>query len=271
MNRVRMNEVSNRTDVTITARSYHLNDCILFHGHDFYEFEYIVSGHGVHYVNNCCYEVKPGDFWGLGLNDYHRYENTDVELCNLILLYPRVSPEIKTLLRQQSFPLYGNIPENRRQHVESWFACVEETYRCDSPFREKRLTGAVLVLLSEYLTYACPAKETDHDQSAYRYVHAALQFIANHSHEAITLRDTAMAVNISAAYLSHIFTDYTGCHFTEYLNQLRVQNACNLLVEGQFSVTEIAYRTGFGSVSNLNRAFQRYQGTSPSLFRKKNT
>jgi AraC-like DNA-binding protein len=72
---------------------------------------------------------------------------------------------------------------------------------------------------------------------------------------------------ISEGHLSRIFHRATGLTFREYLTQVRVEHAKALLLRGSQSVTEIAYDSGFQSLSQFHRAFLKAHGTSPGKLR----
>ncbi len=270
MNYVHLNEYDIRNAVGVTVRSYRYDSGkTVMHCHNFLEFEYIVSGCGYHYVNDRKVEISPGDFWGIGTEDFHRYEVRDVEMRNLIVLPSRTTEDIRKLLEGQRFPMSGNVPPPKRKRVEELFGMVNESYGNPSPYSNPRLAGLTLALLTEYLEYAAEQPSIK-KAGAYRYIQSALQYITQNSHRSLTIQETADAVNLSVSYLSTIFYEYVGCHFPEYLSRIRLKNACLLLSETNFSVTEIAARTGFVCTSTMNRAFLRYQGVSPSEYRKQN-
>ncbi len=257
-------------NVGISSRSYRMNEYIWMHCHNFYEFEYIVSGHGTHTLNNKQYELQPGDFWGLGLEDFHRFDNCDVEMRNLIIILPYASEEFRKLLERTVFPIHGNIPPEKRETVEHLFSTIEHLFHSDSPYREPRMTAYALALITEYLEYGISGQSSIRDMKTYRYVQKALLFISEHYREPITLQNAAEAANVSPVYLSSVFPTYAGCSFTESLNRTRLTEACLLLQESSIPVLEIASRTGFGSVSTMNRVFQKYLEISPSEYRKIN-
>lgn len=71
---------------------------------------------------------------------------------------------------------------------------------------------------------------------------------------------------ISEAYLSTLFKAEVGSNFADYLEQIRIQEACRLLREGTL-VSEIAEKVGYNSVQSFRRAFKRVMGVSPSRYR----
>jgi len=84
----------------------------------------------------------------------------------------------------------------------------------------------------------------------------------------IFLSDVANLVHLSEGAFSRFFRAHTGKTFPAFVNELRIGRACRLLAENEMNVTEIAFASGFGNLSNFNRQFLRLKGTSPSQFRK---
>lgn len=83
----------------------------------------------------------------------------------------------------------------------------------------------------------------------------------------LSLPEVAKAVNVSAPYLSGLFRRVTGLTFTGYLARVRVEMVKSLLANPQLRITEIAYGTGFNSLSQFNRVFKRMCGVSPREYR----
>jgi AraC-like DNA-binding protein/ligand-binding sensor protein len=98
-------------------------------------------------------------------------------------------------------------------------------------------------------------------------VSQARLFIADHQNEELTLRRVADAINLSAGYFSELFKKETGVRFVEYLARVRVEQARCLLQNSDLRVTEIAFRCGFGSLSQFNRTFRRIAGQTPQELR----
>lgn len=71
---------------------------------------------------------------------------------------------------------------------------------------------------------------------------------------------------LSEGYLSAIFKEEMDINFASYLEQLRIDKACQLLKEGEL-VAVIAEKTGYNSVQSFRRAFKRVKGIAPSEFR----
>ena len=95
-----------------------------------------------------------------------------------------------------------------------------------------------------------------------------LAFCAGNYRENVSVADVAENLHISRSSVSHIFSTRLGIHFCDYINALRLADAVELLNNGNYSVTEIAERTGFPTIRTFNRAFLRKYGMSPTDYRK---
>lgn len=97
----------------------------------------------------------------------------------------------------------------------------------------------------------------------------AKQFIQEHQADEISLADVAKAVNTSTFYFCKMFKKTTGLNFTEYLARVRVEKARNLLLNPNLRISEVAFASGFQSLSHFNRVFRRIAGESPTRYREK--
>jgi AraC-like DNA-binding protein len=96
----------------------------------------------------------------------------------------------------------------------------------------------------------------------------ARKYIEEHSGEELSLSKVAKVVNMNANYLSENFKQVTGINFVEYVARTRFANACDLLRNPNLNISEIAFATGFQSLSQFNRVFKRLSGKSPTEYRE---
>jgi len=97
---------------------------------------------------------------------------------------------------------------------------------------------------------------------------ACSQYISTHFHEPLTLSRVAGAICVSSFYLSHVFSQYMGITFTEYLTDVRMHYARSMLAESGRSIGEIADRTGYSDVYYFSKVFKRYHAIPPGVYRK---
>jgi AraC-like DNA-binding protein len=83
------------------------------------------------------------------------------------------------------------------------------------------------------------------------------------------LRETELAelAGQSVSAFSRYFRRHTGVPFVQYVNRLRINLACQLLMSGELNITDICYQVGFNNLSNFNRQFLSLKGMSPSRWR----
>ena len=82
-----------------------------------------------------------------------------------------------------------------------------------------------------------------------------------------TLEGAAVAVNLSAGYLSRLFRETTGVNFIDYCGQQRMERAAHLLLCSDLRTYEISDEIGYDNPKNFTRAFRKYYGVSPRDYR----
>jgi AraC-like DNA-binding protein len=86
--------------------------------------------------------------------------------------------------------------------------------------------------------------------------------------EDVSLVSVARRCGVSQGHLSRMFHHTTGLTFREYVAQVRIEHAKALLLHSGKGVTEIAYESGFQSLSQFHRVFRKVFGTTPGMMRR---
>ena len=81
-----------------------------------------------------------------------------------------------------------------------------------------------------------------------------------------SLEMLATEVGCGAFHLSRTFSQHTGRTVPQYLRQLRLERAAQLLREGRYNVTEAAIEVGYSSLSHFSKAFWEAYGCCPGLY-----
>ena len=92
-------------------------------------------------------------------------------------------------------------------------------------------------------------------------------YMAAHHRESLKLQRVAQEIHRSPYYFCRLFKRDTGLTFTDYLARLRVRSSQQLLGNARLRISEVAFATGFQSLSQFNRSFRRIEGESPSAYR----
>lgn len=92
--------------------------------------------------------------------------------------------------------------------------------------------------------------------------------IATHPASDLNAADIAAELGMNAGRFSRLFRRATGHSFLGYVNHVRINKACMLLMQSDRYVTSICYEVGFNNVSNFNRQFLDIKGVTPTEFRR---
>ncbi len=97
-------------------------------------------------------------------------------------------------------------------------------------------------------------------------VEQAQAILREQLHEPPSLDELARRVGCSPFYLSRLFSQHAGLTLQQYLRQIRLERAAELLRTGQCNVTEAAFAVGYNSLSHFSTAFHEAYGCCPGLY-----
>jgi AraC-like DNA-binding protein len=98
------------------------------------------------------------------------------------------------------------------------------------------------------------------------YIH---EYLMNNYREEVNLKKLAGLVNMAEGSLCRFFKMNMGITIFEYLNKIKTEFACKLLMDQDLSVTEVCFDSGFNNISHFNKQFKKITGVSPSEYRKR--
>lgn len=100
-------------------------------------------------------------------------------------------------------------------------------------------------------------------------INEALAFINSHLTDPFGEQDLADIAGLSLSTFSRSFRRHTGLALVKYVNRLRINLACQLLMgPEQMKITDVCFSSGFNNISNFNRQFLAQKGMTPSRFRE---
>jgi AraC-like DNA-binding protein len=94
-----------------------------------------------------------------------------------------------------------------------------------------------------------------------------LAYIRENLTEDLREDDIARLSGQSPSAFSRSFRRHTGMTFVQYINRMRINLACHMLLNADLSITDICYQVGFNNMSNFNRQFLAQKNMPPSKFR----
>jgi AraC-like DNA-binding protein len=84
----------------------------------------------------------------------------------------------------------------------------------------------------------------------------------------LTRDNLADKIELSPDYLGRMFKVHTGKKINDYINDVRIKEACRLLREGDEKIIDIAFAVGFESLATFNRAFMKSTNLSPTEYKQ---
>lgn len=94
------------------------------------------------------------------------------------------------------------------------------------------------------------------------------EFLMANYREEINLKEIAGLVHMAPASACRFFKSSTGLSIFEYLNKIKIDLACKLLLNTELNIVDISYDSGFNNLSHFNKQFRKFLGQTPSQFRK---
>lgn len=140
----------------------------------------------------------------------------------------------------------------------SWAKYLKDQKHTQQPFEQTLLT-AISKFIKDKATY----KKTP------GWAKELKEILQDHIDTNLSLKEISKTLDIHPAYLSREFSKhFDNLSFGEYIRKQRIEKAIDLLTNAAYSLTEIAYLTGFSDQSHFTRIFKLHTGKSPSAYRK---
>lgn len=116
---------------------------------------------------------------------------------------------------------------------------------------------------------ACRCIAVKREEQSVSVVERARKFIDGHYHKDISLDDVSREVEISPYYFSKIFKEETGKNFIEYVTEIRMNRAKELLLGTDLSMKEICSQIGYADPNYFSRIFKKNTGITPTEYKEK--
>jgi AraC-like DNA-binding protein len=256
------------------------NELIRWHYHEEYELHLISETSGKLFVGDYIGRFQPGNLVLTGPRLPHNWISTDmpeegVLIRDRVLQFPdeplreasKLLPELKECL---------TLLERAKHGIE--FVGVSDLADA-SITKIKRTSGMerfteflqLLTKLTHHQNYrllsSVPLQSFEDDASLKR-ISEVVDYISENYSTLFTMAEIAERVGMTESRFSRYFRRATGNTFTDFVNRLRINRACQLLMETDQYISTICYNVGFNNVANFNRRFMEVKGMTPTEFRK---
>ncbi|VGO14002.1 HTH-type transcriptional activator RhaR [Pontiella desulfatans] len=251
------------------------------HTHEFTELVVVYAGSGINCVDGVDYPISEGDVFVIHESSSHSYRETrHLHLCNV--LFDSTLLDIKgiDMSHLPGFhalfllePKLRNKPFSTRLRLDS-----KELHKAKAMIQElemevdKKQPGFRLVSQSLLLLLIGELSRW-YDQSAenkpgklMQIAHCMAHMERNYN-EPLAIGELARMANMSERGFYRVFQEATGTTPNQYLTNLRIATASELLSKSEQSITDIAYECGFQDSSYMAKQFKKHMGVTPREFR----
>lgn len=255
-----------------------------WHFHAEIELIHIVKGFGTQFIGASIYHFNPGDLILVGANLPHYWKCDDIYFEN----HPNLKVEAKVIHFSEDFlgPKFVNLPENKvlkdlylnaQQGVLiSGKTKIKVIDIIDKMLICKGIKRILLILEALHLianstenSYLLASNNLNNfNQAEAKRINDIYKYTVENFATKISLDKISNVANISTNSFCRYFKTISKKTYSQYLTEIRVQNACKLLVDNKFTISDVCYASGFNNFSNFNRFFKQITGTSPLQYKK---
>lgn len=245
------------------------------HYHDSYEVYFLISGTRNHFIGGEYFGINAGDIMLVKPFELHystssekfQYTRYVLNIKKHELMPIFTAEEIEKLFDVFKYRIL-HLNDDNQLELFDLFRRADKAKQANNFLSSKLFKAATAEILlflqnipSKKKVTASPAPAGD--------IIKAVRYINDRYRENITLDDVTSHLHMSKYHFCRVFKQFTGATFLEYLNNLRLTEAHQLILYTKKSINEIATATGFNSTSHLTRVFKSVYGISPRGFRKK--
>ena len=244
-----------------------INDVPL-HWHNFIEIELVLSGSANHIHNGIVSPIKRGHVSIFRINDYHAIENSNnLEIISLSIKDSAFSEKSLNELNSVQDNLSFNLNEEAFNTIRFFCeACIKENslHNRNELYIKNLLECVLILLLRQDISSPRPIKKHQNSQ-----LNKAIEYMHSHFRENPNLSTVASIAHYSPTHFSHVFHKKIGKSYNDYLNELKVSYAKQLLTTTNLKVIDVGYQSGFNSYNNFYSTFKQYTTLSPAEYKKK--
>lgn len=255
---------------------------INWHYHDYYEISFITEGSGKRFVADSLDEFYPGDLVFVGPNIPHTWVvdkeqlTTNARKLEMVYLQFTDTTLSKDMLALSEFNNAAIALTLSERGIRVTGKTLDEASNIllqmpySNSFNRYILFLELLDLIGKsndlipLATKEYINKRFYTDNKRIKTIH---EHFMKHYRDEIDLARLASLVSMAEGSLCRFFKMQMGITIFEYLNKVKVDFACKLLMNKEISITEVAFDSGFNNLSHFNKQFKIITGVTPKAFR----
>jgi AraC-like DNA-binding protein len=267
-----------------TVARHHLTNEVVTHFHEGTEMVVVHEGLAVHEVNGVSHSIRKGDVYMIGPGCSHGFK----KLQDLVVYNLSFDPHLLDLFSQDLATLPGYqalFVITPRSNQNSPFSChlrlttselsrlegIIEKIAMQLKTKQPGFSALVKSYLGEIVTrlsqqYA--RKDRTEEATPFLPIAQAASFMEGHFSEKIKLETLYRASGLSERHFTRLFKECFGISSIDYLLDVRLSKAANLLRQTEQFITDIALSVGFNDSNYFARMFKKKFGVTPKTFRE---
>lgn len=251
-----------------------------WHAHEEYELHLITATRGKAFVGDYIGDFKAGDLFMIGPNLPHNWVTDQVwsepvATRDMLVQFSHVSvekladgfPEFSQVLEllklaQSGIVFEGFNPTFARGHMES----IRDNKGAERILAFVRF----LVRLNEHAekrTLSVNKLVQPSGGSKQARIATVVDYVVKNFDEPMSVGDAAKMAGMTEITFSRNFQSVTGHGFVDFLNRIRIGQACSMLYASDDQIITISQSAGFKNLANFNRHFLKLKGMTPSEYR----
>lgn len=250
-----------------------------YHCHDFIEFSYVVSGSVNYRIDDKFHKVNEKTLLVFNPGVYHQESlSKGDETTEIHIGFRNIKVDGLPLnyILKEHFDAQVEFKQFKDDFHKCCLEIMEEQNACEigKELILKSLIMKLIALFLKEINYVKNTKKIDrydfpfYDKS--NVVKIILEYFDNNYMNNVSLDDMSRNMYLSSVYISKVFKEKTGESPINYLINLRLEKAKDLLISTESQIKTIAQSVGYNDAYYFSKLFKKYYGHSPCKFRSIN-
>lgn len=251
-----------------------------WHYHDEYELHLITATSGKAFVGDWIGQFQPGHLVLTGPRLPHNWVSMDlpqdgVAQRDWVIQFPHTPiaqasthiPEMREVLPLLERAKHGIEFFDMGERALGYWQRIKATQGLGRLGVFCEFLGALAECKDYRLLSNAQIQSVDNDAQLDQ-INAILSRITDNLADDLSAADLAQELGMNESRFSRFFRRATGNTFTDFVNRVRINRACQLLMESDRAITHIGYDVGFNNIANFNRRFLDIKGMTPREYRR---
>ena len=240
----------------------------MIHWHKECELIYIKKGSAEISVNHNCFKAKSGDLIVCKGGDMHRINSIEKgTVCDIIIFDDEF---LRPIINNNSFAhphIDAKQLYEKNINASDLFSAVGKELRQNDAYTyeaiKSYITTFIIKCIRNLKLQVEAQNNKNHKKKFVDNYQKLLQYIDD-NYASVDFKTSAKLMNFTPQYFSKIFKEISGLTFTEYLNNVKIEKAINLIQTTDLTIASIAEKCGFMNIRSFNRTFKKITGKTPT-------